>query len=55
MVNFTKLRERMEESGLDALITVDPRNSYYLAGYTGAVSECTRTGLGPQRLARLPF
>jgi len=33
MVDFSKLRERIEESGLDALITVDPRNSYYLTGY----------------------
>lgn len=33
MVNFSKLREHMDELGLDALITVDPRNSYYLAGY----------------------
>jgi Xaa-Pro aminopeptidase len=33
MVNFSKLQILMEESRLDALITVDPRNSYYLAGY----------------------
>lgn len=33
MVDFSKLRGRMEASGLDALITVDPRNSYYLTGY----------------------
>ena len=33
MVDYSKLRERMETSGLDALMTVDPRNSYYFVGY----------------------
>lgn len=33
MIDLSKLQVLMEESALDALITVDPRNSYYLAGY----------------------
>ena len=33
MVDFSKLRERMDESGLDTLITIDPRNSFYITGY----------------------
>ena len=33
MVDYSRLRERMGEAGLDALIAVDPRNMYYLVGY----------------------
>ena len=33
MVDYSRLRERMGEAGLDTLIAVDPRNMYYLVGY----------------------